>query len=224
MTGRPRVGRLLSWALAIAALAFVAWAVPLRDRCWDPRAPGSTRTAVSRDDSGCMLHLRTGDVHIGRAECARLQCEPGGASAFAGARVGVLAALFALYAASTVAWAARWRALLDLAEIDLPLWRVWRVSIEAQAGGILLLGGIGGDALRIGSMISRPTRGGSKASAVIVVASVLLDRAIGLSVVAALAAGLGVGVFPEVLTLLRGRDSGSRADSNRRATRRGSGR
>jgi hypothetical protein len=27
--------------------------VPLRDQCWEPRAPQSTRVGVSRDDAGC---------------------------------------------------------------------------------------------------------------------------------------------------------------------------
>ena len=192
MTTRPRVGKVLSWALAVAALGFVAWVVPLRDRCWDPRAASSTRVAVSRDDAGCVLYLRTGEVRIDRAACAQLQCEPGVATAFANARVGILAALLVVYAAGTVAWAARWRALLDLAEIELPLWQVWRLSIEAQAGGILLPGGIGGDALRVASVLSRPTRSGASPRAVIVIASVLLDRAVGLSVLAALAASLGL--------------------------------
>jgi hypothetical protein len=105
---------------------------------------------------------------------------------------GVLAALLALYALGTLAWAARWRSLLAFAGVDLRLVEVWRLSIEAQAGGILLPGGIGGDALRIASVLARPTRAGeARSPASIVIASVLLDRAIGLAVVAALAAALG---------------------------------
>ena len=189
---RFRPGRLLSWALAIAALAFVAWVVPVRDRCWDARAPVSTKVAVSRDADGCVLHLRTGEVRIDAADCAQLRCEPGVASAIAGARPGVLAALLALYALGTLAWAARWRALLAFAGIDMRLVQVWRVSIQAQAGGVLLPGGIGGDALRIASVLARPSLAGEKrAPAAIVVASVLLDRAIGLSVISAVAASLG---------------------------------
>jgi uncharacterized membrane protein YbhN (UPF0104 family) len=69
---------------------------------------------------------------------------------------------------------------------------VWRVSTEAQAGGILLPGGIGGDALRIASVVARPTRlGERRAPTPIVVASVLLDRVIGLSMIAVVAAGMG---------------------------------
>ncbi|HEY5240250.1 MAG TPA: lysylphosphatidylglycerol synthase domain-containing protein, partial [Polyangiaceae bacterium] len=143
-----RPGRLLAWALAIAALAFVAWVVPVRDRCWDPRAPESTKTSVSRQSDGCTLHVHTGDVHISSADCAALRCEPGVASTLTHARPGVLAALLALYAFGLLLWAARWRMLLAFAGVDMTVLQVWRVSTEAQAGGILLPGGIGGDALR----------------------------------------------------------------------------
>jgi uncharacterized membrane protein YbhN (UPF0104 family) len=201
-----RVGRLLSWTLAIAALAFVASMVPLKDRCWDPLAPKSTEVAVTRSASGCVLHVPSGDVPIGEAECAALKCEPGVLSTFAHARVGLVGALFALYVAGTLAWAGRWRALLSFAGIDLSLWQVWRLSIEAQAGGILLPGGLGGDALRIASVVARPTRlGEARAPASIVVASVLLDRAVGLSFIAGLAAILGVasgGVEAGMLTAI----------------------
>ena len=60
VSARGRLGRALSWALALTALAFVAWVVPVRDRCWDAAAPASTRVAVSRDAAGCLLHLRSG--------------------------------------------------------------------------------------------------------------------------------------------------------------------
>jgi glycosyltransferase 2 family protein len=195
--GRPsrylRIGRVLPWLLAVAALSFVAWMIPVRDRCWDPRAPQSTRVAVSRSEVGCVLHLRSGDVSVDASQCADLQCEPGIVSTFAHARVGVLAGLLAVYGLGTLAWAARWRALLSFAGIDLPLSKVWRISIEAQAGGILLPGGLGGDALRTASVVARPTiPGEARSPASIVVASVLLDRAVGLSLIAGVAALLGV--------------------------------
>ena len=179
--------RVLRWILAAFALAFVAWIVPLRDRCWDARAPASTHVSTSRDDNGggCTLHLRTGDVTIDAEACSKLQCEPGIASTVKHARVELVVLLLAFYGIGTLAWAARWRALLLLARLDLPLASVWRVSIEAQAGGILLPGGIGGDALRIAAMAARrPNR------TALVVASVLLDRAVGLAVVAGSAAAL----------------------------------
>jgi uncharacterized membrane protein YbhN (UPF0104 family) len=192
VSGRRWLRRAFSWALAIAALTFVAVAVPVRDRCWDARAPASTRLTVSRDASGCTLHARTGDVRIDAAECAQLTCEPGVASTFAHARPGVLALLLALYALGTLPWAARWRALLGFAGVDLTVGQVWRFCIEAQAGGVLLPGGIGGDALRVVSVLGRPAKAGEqRAPTAIVVASVLLDRAVGLAVLAALAAGLG---------------------------------
>jgi len=120
---RRRLGRVLSAALALVALAFVVWVVPVRDRCWDPRAPASTRVTVSRDAAGCVLHLKTGALRVDAPACAALRCEPGVASTFERARPGMLAALLLLYGAGTLAWAARWRALLGFAGIDLSLSR-----------------------------------------------------------------------------------------------------
>jgi glycosyltransferase 2 family protein len=189
---RRRIVRLFRWGLAVVALAFVVWVVPIRDRCWDPRAPASTALTVTRDGGGCVLHVRTGDVRVDTADCAKLQCEPGVGSTLARANVGMLLAVLAVYAAGTLAWAARWRLLLGFAGIDMTVVHVWRISTEAQAAGILLPGGIGGDALRIASVLSRPSRPGEeRPPAAIAVASVLLDRAIGLSVMAAVAAALG---------------------------------
>jgi hypothetical protein len=194
VTVRPRLVRFLRWALALGALAFVVWVVPVRDQCWDARSPRSTHVAVTHVVAGCTLHLRTGEVTIPEAECSQLRCEPGLATTVEHARVGALAALLAVYLLGMFVWAARWRALLAFAGIEMSILEVWRVSIEAQAGGILLPGGIGGDALRIASVASRPTRAGeTRAPVAIVVASVLLDRVVGLAVLSALAAALGFG-------------------------------
>ncbi len=209
---RLRIGKILPWVLAAAAVAFVASAVPVRDRCWDPHAASSTRVAVTRDASGCALHLSTGEVHIDARECGALTCEPGLASTLVHARTGVLVGLLVVYAVGTLAWAARWRALLGFADIDMSLLEVWRLSIEAQAGGVLLPGGLGGDAFRIASVLAKRPAGGEgtkRAPAAIVVASVLLDRAVGLAVVAALAAiggfvwgGMGAGPVAWILAAL----------------------
>jgi uncharacterized membrane protein YbhN (UPF0104 family) len=70
---------------------------------------------------------------------------------------------------------------------------VWRISVEAQAGGILLPGGLGGDALRVASIVQLPTRAGeARAPTSIVIASMLLDRGVGLAFIAGLAALMGV--------------------------------
>jgi uncharacterized membrane protein YbhN (UPF0104 family) len=191
---RVRIRRVLPWVLAVAAVSFVAWMMPVRDHCFDPRVPRSTHIAVSRSDDGaCVLHIPSGDVPYAADECAQLKCEPGVVSTLGHARLTVLVGLFGLYLVGILAWAARWRALLAFAGIDLPLSKVCRISVEAQAGGILLPGGIGGDALRIASVLARPTRSGEmRAPASIVVASVLLDRGVGLALIAGVAALLGV--------------------------------
>ncbi len=204
---RRRLRRVFRWALVVTAISFMAWIVPVRDRCWDPDAPISTRAPVSREASACVLHLRTGDVRIDASQCDRLRCEPGLSSTFGHARLGFLAALLVVYLASTGVAAARWRALLVFAGVDLPLLHLWRVWVEAQAGGVLLPGGIGGDALRIAAVIGRPVRPGeARAPAAIVVASALLDRVVGLSLIATIGAVLGtlsggVGAGPLIAAL-----------------------
>ncbi len=196
--------RWLLWLVAASALLLVVRAVPIRDRCADPESPGPVaRVAISRDADGCTLHRVSGPVHESHVFCARLVCEPGLGSTLSHARVGLTLALFLLYFMSSLAWAARWRMLLGLAGVHMPLLAVWRVTVEAQAAGVLLPGGIGGDALRIGSAIDR----GVPAS--IVVGSVLLDRAVGLSTLATvgfalslLFAGADLGVFALGLALV----------------------
>ncbi len=131
-------------------------------------------------------------MRLSLQECAQLECKPGVLSTFAGARKGVIAGLFFVYLLGVLAWAARWQALLSFAGVDLSLIHVWRISVEAQAGGVLLPGGLGGDALRVTSVLALPGRPGEgRAPASIVIASVLLDRALGLSTIAAVASGLG---------------------------------
>lgn len=147
--------RLIMSLIAVAALVFVVWVVPFRDRC-------------------------TADG-----------CEPGLFTTLRHANAPLLALLFALYLLGTLAWAARWRALLGLAEVRLTLLDTWRITLEAQAGGILLPGGIAGDALRVAHVHQR-------APDVVlpkVFASLLADRVIGLVTLASLAALAGL-LFP----------------------------
>ncbi|HSO37325.1 MAG TPA: lysylphosphatidylglycerol synthase transmembrane domain-containing protein [Labilithrix sp.] len=141
--------------VAVAALVFVVWMVPFKDRC-------------------------TADG-----------CEPGLFTTLSRTNAPLLAALFGVYLLGTLAWAARWRALLGLAEVKLSLLDTWRITLEAQAGGILLPGGIAGDALRVAHVHAR-------APEVVlpkVFASLLADRIIGLVTLATLAALAGL-VFP----------------------------
>jgi uncharacterized membrane protein YbhN (UPF0104 family) len=196
----PLRKRALSWGLALAALAFVAYAVPIRDQCVDPAPPAAEtpagkapRVAVSRESGGeCVVHRRSagGDERLAPAPCARLVCEPGLGSTLAAAHILWLVPLLALYFAGTFAWAARWRALLTLAGVRVSVRSTWRITLESQAGGIILPGGFGGDALRIGFVVGVAARQGLPAPTATVAASVLLDRAIGLVTLAAIAAVL----------------------------------
>jgi hypothetical protein len=198
-------------------LTFVAYRVPLRDRCGDPDAlDGAPRVALVRDDGasetvggaagrlpGCTLLRPSGAAHLDAARCAELRCEPGLLSSLRGSDFRLLALLYTLSLGSTLVWAARWRRLLLLANLRLSLGWVWRVTLQSMAAGVLLPGGVGGDALRVASAMGA----GSKTA--VAVGSVLLDRAIGLTTVAALGAaagatmaGAGNGVTVVVLALI----------------------
>jgi uncharacterized membrane protein YbhN (UPF0104 family) len=188
----PWARRLVTWGLALAALVFVAYAVPLRDRCPDPTAEVPRKVPVTRLGDACVLHTPRGEVRAPREACPERgpTCEPGLVSALGRARLGLVGLLGALYLAGTFAWALRWHTLLRLANVPIPVLRAWRVTLEAQAGGVLLPGGVAGDALRVASIV------GHGAPAVTVAASVLLDRAIGLATLAGLAAGLAAAIEP----------------------------
>ena len=204
MSARVWRRRALSWSLAILALSFVAWVVPVRDRCRDPGTSATPSVAISRLADVCIVHVSSGDIPISRRDCEALKCEPGLASALVGTKIGVLVALLGLYGVGTLIWAARWRLLLSLGGVDLSLSRVWRISIEAQAGGILLPGGLGGDAFRIAA-VSGASRADKAPPLSIAIASILLDRMIGLSTIAAVAGAIGLALGgPNVGTIAWG--------------------
>lgn len=183
--------RIVTFGLAAAALLFVAYLVPIRDRCADPgTVAAAPRVPVSRDGNTCILHRPLGDVRLSEAECKALVCDPGLSSTLGRARLDLVALLALVYLAGTFVWAARWRALLRLANAPVSLLSAWRITLESQAGGVLLPGGVAGDALRIASIVGRG------APLATVVASVMLDRAIGLATLAGLAAGLAAAFEP----------------------------
>jgi uncharacterized membrane protein YbhN (UPF0104 family) len=115
--------------------------------------------------------------------CTDAGCSPGLLTTLKSIDVPYLVPLFAIYLGSTLAWAARWRSLLGIAGVHVPLLRVWSVTLEAQAGGILLPGGIAGDTLRVAyvrsAQPSAPLSG--------ILASVFVDRVVGLVSLCALA-------------------------------------
>jgi uncharacterized membrane protein YbhN (UPF0104 family) len=186
---RAQLKTLVTWALAVVALGFVAWVVPIRDRCVDPDAGElSPKVTLSREGDACVLHRPSGDLRLEPARCSTLRCEAGLASTMKRARVDLVALLAALYLASTLAWAVRWRELLRLGSVATSSFTTWRVLLEAQAGGILLPGGVAGDALRIATMVGR---GGQTAK---VVASVLVDSVVGLATFAGLAVVMALGL------------------------------
>lgn len=191
MNVRPSAKRALTWALALLALSFVAWQVPWYDRC---RGEGLGRVAlVARGESGCRVRAADGEASLDAARCDALVCEPGLASSARRTRGDAALALALAYLLSTAIWAARWRSLLAVADVPMTIARAWRITLEAQAGGVLLPGGVGGDALRIAAA----SAAGEGAPLAKIVASTLADRVLGLvtlaslSVVVAVVAGVG---------------------------------
>lgn len=125
-------------------------------------------------------------------------CKPGLLTTLRGANALLLIVLFGAYLLGTLVWSARWRALLGLAKVDVPLMSVWRVTLEAQAGGILLPGGVAGDALRVAYVRARA--GTSELGKV--VASILADRVVGLVTLALIAIFAGVAFGAQSVGLL----------------------
>jgi uncharacterized membrane protein YbhN (UPF0104 family) len=170
----------------------VAYVVPIRDRCSDPTGQIAGKVPVTRVGDACILHAPGGDVRVARDACPEsgAPCEPGLATALGRARVEIVLFLALLYLAGTFAWALRWHALLRLASVPVSVTAAWRMTLEAQAGGVLLPGGVAGDALRIAAIVA------CGAPAATAAASVLLDRAIGLATLAGLAAALAAAIEP----------------------------
>jgi len=131
-------------------------------------------------------------------QCTAAGCEPGLITVVRRANAPLLGVLFAIYLSGSLAWAARWRALLRPAGVALSLRSAWRITLEAQAGGILLPGGVAGDALRVAYVKSREP----EANLAKTIASVFADRVLGLVSLATLATltalpslGKGLGAF-----------------------------
>jgi uncharacterized membrane protein YbhN (UPF0104 family) len=117
-------------------------------------------------------------------DSVQAHCKHGLWTTLARANVGLVVLCCALSFGATFVWAWRWLALVRLARIDVTLLHAWRVTLESMAASIILPGGVGGDALRIGAMVGRG------APVATVAASVLLDRMSGLVMLALVAAVL----------------------------------
>lgn len=179
----------------------VAYAVPFRERCYDKVVGVSTLASVSRVNGGCVLHLRSGEVTITTDACAKLTCQPGLLLVVQRANVPSLLALVLAYLGATALYAFRWRALLAVDDVKLSAFELWRVSTLAQMGGVLLPGGVGGDALRIIYAKGRGVPTG------IAAATIVVDRFIGLTTLSVLALGLALTMaapWSPILTVLAG--------------------
>lgn len=124
-----------------------------------------------------------------RDRCTDAGCDPGLLSTLRSTNATALAFLFAFYMLGTLVWAARWRTLLGVAGVRVSLMQAWRVLLEAQAGGILLPGGVAGDALRIAYV----RRHAPDVDLAKIIASIVADRVIGLVTLASIATGAALG-------------------------------
>jgi uncharacterized membrane protein YbhN (UPF0104 family) len=153
--------------LVIAGLAlgfgFLAHAVPWADRC---RGGGAVEL------------------------CAPGDLEPGLRSVVATMDRSLLAAGAVLYALGALLWAKRWHFVLAVTEGAPRYGSLLRACVEAYAAMALLVGGVGGDALRLGVLVS------SGVAAPWAAASLAIDRVIGL---AALVAAALVVAAPELV-------------------------
>lgn len=118
-----------------------------------------------------------------RDVCTEKGCTPGLLSTLASARLGEVALLLGLYLAGVLAWAARWRALLGVLGARASVLDIFRLTLESQAGAILLPGGVAGDALRVAYARAHA----EKAPLASILASILADRFIGLGTLATVA-------------------------------------
>lgn len=120
-----------------------------------------------------------------RDVCTEKGCTPGLLTTLASARVGELLVIYALYVVGIVCWAARWRALLSVLEVDVSLVDLFRLTLESQAGAVLLPGGVGGDALRVAYVRSHARDGAAAIPSIL--ATIVADRFIGLGTLATVA-------------------------------------
>lgn len=152
-----------------------------RPRRWTRRLATSLVAAASIVFVVWMVPLRD--------RCTDAGCEDGLVSTLRRANLPLLLGLFGVYLGGTLAWAARWRALLGVADVKLTLRQALRITLEAQAGGVLLPGGVAGDALRIAYVRQHAPH----APLPKILASILADRVIGLVTLSGLAAAAGLG-------------------------------
>jgi uncharacterized membrane protein YbhN (UPF0104 family) len=188
---RRVAARVAAPVVGVLALGLVVAVVPLRDRCEAPTAQNSVVAkgpVERRDDGSCVLHVKPADMSLDPSTCAQLRCEPGLLSVLSHARLGLLALLAVITFAGTLLGTLRWYAVLALSGFRRSFGWTWRTVLAAQAGALLLPGGIGGDAVRFGLVVGAREQEGVAATTL--AATVLLDRSLGLVSLATLSGAL----------------------------------
>jgi uncharacterized membrane protein YbhN (UPF0104 family) len=120
-----------------------------------------------------------------RDVCTDKGCAPGLLSTLSSARLGELSVLLVVYVAGILCWAGRWRALLAVLDVRVGFVDLFRLTLESQAGAVLLPGGVAGDALRIAYVRAHANEARTPLASV--VATILADRIIGLGTLATVA-------------------------------------
>jgi len=107
--------------------------------------------------------------------CAAKDLEPGLRTVLATMDTRLLAAGVLVYALGAFLWAKRWQTVLGVTANAPPFATLLRASVEAYAAMALFVGGIGGDAVRLGVLVAHGIPASWAA------ASLAIDRIIGLS-------------------------------------------
>ena len=113
--------------------------------------------------------------------CDAAQLEPGLRTVVATMDQKLLAAGVLVYALGAFLWAKRWQTVLAVTPKAPPYSALLRASVEAYAAMALFVGGIGGDAVRLGALVSYGIPASWAA------ASLAIDRVIGLAALVATA-------------------------------------
>lgn len=166
MLRSPLLRTLLVFVALAVGFGFLVHAVPWSDRC---------------KETGVEL-----------AACSQAAREPGLRTVLATMNASLLTAGALVYALGAFFWTWRWQRVLAVTHARPSFLVLLRASLEAYAAMALFVGGIGGDAVRLGVLVA------AGLSASWAAASLAVDRVIGLS--ALLAAGLLVAA-PELVGL-----------------------
>jgi uncharacterized membrane protein YbhN (UPF0104 family) len=189
-TTRGRLGLAARWAVSIAGIAYAVHCIHWRDRVEIPvaataSAPAGTvaREVIGRDGSRLrIIEPDGGDGALDLASTPEARVLPGVRTSLAEAEPRLLLLSVLLMAPIYLLQALRWRCLLAAQQARLPLPTLFAFHLAASFLGMFLLGAVGTDLSRTWWLAQRGISGPAA------IASVIADRAIGMSTMVATAA------------------------------------